>query len=139
MTWLHEYIADVGKIDLKPPPRERRHTAISGSFDEPSVNTPAAVLMGLSGPFNGHSYAIAQRQVQIGSESGNDLQITGDDTVSAHHAMIQYDKRSLFVQDLHSTNGTLLNGSRLEPGYPRPVNIGDQIELGESLLEVRAT
>jgi hypothetical protein len=145
MTWLHLYVldsrGDVSSDDREgeaPPPSGHRETLVSSSFPEPSVGAPAAVLLGLSGPFNGKRFAIAQRQVRIGSERDNDLQISGDEFVSGHNSIVRYDDGLLLIEDSGSTNGTFLNWNRLEPGVSHSLKIGDQIKMGESLLEVRS-
>jgi pSer/pThr/pTyr-binding forkhead associated (FHA) protein len=40
------------------------------------------------------------------------------------------------VEDLGSTNGTLLNGERLSPYIPEILKDGDQLQLGKLLIEV---
>jgi pSer/pThr/pTyr-binding forkhead associated (FHA) protein len=40
------------------------------------------------------------------------------------------------VQDLASTNGTLLNGERLAPYVSALLKDGDQLQLGKLLIEV---
>jgi hypothetical protein len=56
--------------------------------------------------------------------------------VSRRHAMLAWDKNGVTVEDLGSTNGTLLNGHRLEPHYQRVVGDGDEISLGKLTLQV---
>jgi pSer/pThr/pTyr-binding forkhead associated (FHA) protein len=41
------------------------------------------------------------------------------------------------VEDLGSTNGTLLNGIRLDPYMPETLKDGDQLQLGKLLIEVK--
>jgi pSer/pThr/pTyr-binding forkhead associated (FHA) protein len=57
--------------------------------------------------------------------------------VSREHACIFARGRTLMVEDLGSTNGTLLNGKRLDPYIPEQLNHGDQLQLGKLLIEVR--
>lgn len=47
-----------------------------------------------------------------------------------HAALISYHDR-LHILDLSSVNGTFLNGQRLTPETPYPINSGDQLTLGE--------
>lgn len=37
----------------------------------------------------------------------------------------------MFIMDLHSTNGTYVNGVRLEPDCKVEIQVGDQIGLGK--------
>jgi pSer/pThr/pTyr-binding forkhead associated (FHA) protein len=55
--------------------------------------------------------------------------------VSQAHAMVFFDAESGWrVKDLHSTNGTYLNGERLYD--VRPLSSGDTIALGKSTVTV---
>ena len=57
--------------------------------------------------------------------------------VSREHASILGRGGDVMVEDLGSTNGTLLNGIRLDPYMPEILNHGDQLQLGRLLIEVR--
>ncbi len=50
--------------------------------------------------------------------------------VSRIHASLQREKSQLLVTDLGSANGTYVNGRRLEPYSPCPVNHGDHLQFG---------
>jgi pSer/pThr/pTyr-binding forkhead associated (FHA) protein len=56
--------------------------------------------------------------------------------VSRQHACIFQRGQIVEIQDLASTNGTLLNGERLAPYVSEPLKDGDQLQLGELLIEV---
>ena len=45
----------------------------------------------------------------IGRSEDADITISSKE-VSRHHAAVEYDGKTCFVQDLDSTNGTLVNG-----------------------------
>lgn len=51
-------------------------------------------------------------------------------TTSTRHATFRCSNGSVLVQDMKSTNGTYLNGRRLEPNTPTPVNDGDKVRFG---------
>lgn len=57
--------------------------------------------------------------------------------VSREHAAIFGRGSAIMVEDLGSTNGTLLNGERLDPYMPESLQHGDQLQLGQLLIEVR--
>jgi pSer/pThr/pTyr-binding forkhead associated (FHA) protein len=57
--------------------------------------------------------------------------------VSREHAAILGRGGTIMVEDLGSTNGTLLNGKRLDPYMPETLQHGDQLQLGTLLVEVR--
>ncbi len=50
--------------------------------------------------------------------------------VSRRHLMIRRNGNGYDVMDLNSTNGTWVNGQRLEPQHPFAVKSGSQINLG---------
>jgi pSer/pThr/pTyr-binding forkhead associated (FHA) protein len=56
--------------------------------------------------------------------------------VSREHACIFRRGDIVVVEDLGSTNGTLLNSKRLAPFLPQPLEDGDQLQLGKLLIEV---
>ncbi|MEZ4358922.1 MAG: sigma 54-interacting transcriptional regulator [Kofleriaceae bacterium] len=55
-------------------------------------------------------------ELSIGSEAGNDLQLS-DPSVSRHHVVIKATKRGLEIRDLDSTNGTYVGDLELIRGY----------------------
>ncbi len=56
--------------------------------------------------------------------------------VSREHARISRRGSTVVIEDLGSTNGTLLNGERLDPYMPEPLKHGDQLQLGKLLIQV---
>ena len=53
--------------------------------------------------------------IKIGRTEGNDLVIKDDTTISRNHAEIfQDDEGNIFLTDLNSSNGTFINGNKLE-------------------------
>lgn len=57
-------------------------------------------------------YPINQESISIGRSRGNDIQIN-DKTVSGRHALINTIGDETFVEDLGSTNGTLVDGKHI--------------------------
>jgi hypothetical protein len=58
-----------------------------------------------------------------------------DDHVSSRHARLFERGGWLWVEDLRSTNGTLLNGERVR--YATPVRFGDRLTVGDVVLILR--
>jgi len=115
--------------------KSRRPTEVGGRFVQPQPGDPVALLVGISGPVRGQRFAMAQEHYRIGSNADNDLCITGDDYVSAHHASLRYEKGSLFLFDQGSRNGSFLNEKQVR-GTPMLVRQDDQIRFGESVFQV---
>jgi pSer/pThr/pTyr-binding forkhead associated (FHA) protein len=59
--------------------------------------------------------------------------------VSRRHAMLTIDQEHLWITDLHSVNGTFLNGRQLEPDQATVLRDGDQVELARLSLRVYFT
>jgi len=69
----------------------------------------------------------------IGRMHGSDI-VVADDMVSSTHARITPLPDGAIVEDLNSTNGTLLNGMRIQA--PQNLVLGDQITIGMLTLAV---
>ena len=69
----------------------------------------------------------------IGRDVNNSIVI--DDTfVSAEHALLTFRGRAWYVEDRGSTNGTWLNGRRVEGLLP--LGYGDEIQVGQVRLRL---
>jgi hypothetical protein len=71
--------------------------------------------------------------VSLGRGLGNDV-ILEDTRVSRHHAQLRYRQRRFWVTDLGSTNGTFVNGERVNESALRD---GDVLSLGGLELTFR--
>jgi hypothetical protein len=118
--------------------RSRRRTVISPWFSPPSQGQPVAWLLCTNGKQQGYRYPIEQALVRIGAGAGNDIVLNDDEYISRTHASIRYDVSNLFLQDLHSGNGTFLNDERLVESA-MPLAPGDRIRLGRTTLELQAS
>jgi pSer/pThr/pTyr-binding forkhead associated (FHA) protein len=63
----------------------------------------------------------------IGRNVNNTIYVE-DDFVSATHAMLTFRGRSWFVEDQGSTNGTYVNGHRID--RPMALSFGDELTVG---------
>ncbi len=57
--------------------------------------------------------------------------------VSRRHAMIYRKDDRLVIEDLGSSNGTFVNGSRIEPKEPYPLYDGVEVSLGKLHFTIR--
>ncbi len=85
---------------------------------------------------DGDEFPVDSAPLTVGRGGQNDLVLSGDDFASARHARIEVRGDGVWVQDLESTNGTYVNGTRV-PGAQR-VDPGDVLRVGETdlLIEV---
>lgn len=77
----------------------------------------------------GQQYTLQPGDNTVGRGSDCDLCLASEQ-VSRHHAVIRWDGYQATILDLGSTNGTHLNGRRLDPHQPTPLSVGDRLELG---------
>jgi hypothetical protein len=84
-------------------------------LESPEDEPPAGSTIAL-GPIN-----------SIGRNVNNTIYVE-DDFVSATHAMLTFRGRSWFVEDQGSTNGTYVNGHRID--RPVALSFGDELTVG---------
>ena len=80
----------------------------------------------------GTDFELNSTQLTLGRGGQNDIALGKDDFVSARHARFEPRQDGVWVQDLGSTNGTYLNGVRLE--QPRRLTSGDIVRIGDTDL-----
>ncbi len=88
-----------------------RLSVIESPENEPPADTTIAL-----GPIN-----------SIGRNVNNTIYVE-DDFVSTNHAMLTFRGRSWFVEDQGSTNGTYVNGHRID--RPVALSFGDELMIG---------
>jgi hypothetical protein len=122
---------------VKTSVAERAKTGVGACYPAPAASGPTAWLFCESGFAPGTRFPIDQAEYWIGAADGNQLQIVDDPTVSRRHARVVLDQGVLGIHDHHSTNGTAVNGVRIQDTrqllYP-----GDRIRIGQSILIVQA-
>jgi pSer/pThr/pTyr-binding forkhead associated (FHA) protein len=94
-----------------------RLAVLESPEDEPQAGTTIAL-----GPIN-----------SIGRNVNNTIYVE-DDFASASHAMLTFRGRSWFVEDQGSTNGTYVNGHRID--RPVALSFGDEIMIGRVRLRL---
>ena len=82
----------------------------------------------------GNAFPLNSAPVTVGRGGQNDLVLEGDEFASARHVRIEMRGDGVWVQDLDSTNGTYVNGSRVA-GAQR-LEVGDVLRVGETDLKV---
>ncbi len=91
----------------------------------------------LSGPHLGRTFIFDQHDTfLIGRSDTAHLYLPDDRFFSRHHCLLEIAPPRCFLRDLSSTNGTYVNGVKLQETYLRN---GDQIQGGQTILGVEVT
>lgn len=93
--------------------------------------TGAVILTIRQGPRLDQVFELDQDVIALGREAGNDL-IIEDPQVSRRHARLTRQGGSYVIEDLGSTNGTFVNGSRVT--VPVLLADGDLIGLADTVV-----
>jgi pSer/pThr/pTyr-binding forkhead associated (FHA) protein len=100
-----------------------------------SPSGDAKTLVVTSGPKTGLEVSLeGEEQFTIGRSAESSL-VVRDDYTSTHHARLMRWNDQWMIQDLDSTNGTLLEGKKV--GIPTPVPLDTPITVGETTFELR--
>jgi hypothetical protein len=102
----------------------------------PGPHTGRLVVVRSADLDEGQDFELDSAQLSIGRGRQNDIAIGSDEYASARHARFEPRQDGVWVQDLGSTNGTFLNGVRLE--HPRRLTPGDVVRIGETDLRYEA-
>jgi sigma-B regulation protein RsbU (phosphoserine phosphatase) len=94
-----------------------------------------ASLVTIKGPNLGQRFALAGESLLIGRQ--DDAAIVLESlAVSRHHARILCADGDYLVEDVGSSNGTFVNGRRING--PTPLAEGDELQIGPYVLNLRA-
>jgi Protein kinase domain/FHA domain len=107
------------------------------TFIEPESGTAPSAALRLvvrAGPASGRELLVDD-EVALGRLITLDGALADDHEISRRHASVRRTADGRFiVEDQHSSNGTFVNGMRVEG--PHPLNPGDELRIGSTLFEV---
>jgi pSer/pThr/pTyr-binding forkhead associated (FHA) protein len=96
-----------------------------------SATVPSGAFLAVRvGFYEGLEVSIDRDWVVIGRGRSADL-VLAEPTISRAHAAIGFDPNGFYIQDLGSTNGTMINGARAER---QVLKNGDEIRMGRLVL-----
>ncbi|MES1248605.1 MAG: FHA domain-containing protein, partial [Actinomycetota bacterium] len=97
-----------------------------------AVHSGRLVVMASPVLDEGEEYDVDAAAVTVGRAASNTVSIDGDEFASARHARIEPRRDGVWVTDTGSTNGTFVNGIRID--RPRKLVAGDVVRTGETEL-----
>jgi pSer/pThr/pTyr-binding forkhead associated (FHA) protein len=127
---------------FKPRPRPTSERAakpptIAATAPKPSRASGKRIptmLTVTEGSLAGTTLSLMEAGVLLGRNPECTL-ILDDDFASGRHARIYRRDAGWFVEDLGSTNGTFLGGSKLT--QPMPLEVGSTLRIGKTIFELR--
>lgn len=118
------------------PVTQRRPTAAASPFEpphDPVADAPSTTCL-LIDHQSGRTYTVSAPSAIIGRERTPGGVVLRDPNVSRRHAQLSYDGRGWHIQDLGSTNGTMVNDVDVAQ---QALRSGDVLTLGLMSLEFR--
>jgi two-component system cell cycle response regulator len=115
-------------------------TAILG-LDQETINRelakakeqPACLIL-IRGTPQGHRFFITEDEMIIGRDPSADVSIP-DPSISRKHAKLIREGAVVKIEDLGSSNGTVINGKKLEAGTTVALSKEDMVKLGNSIVK----
>jgi pSer/pThr/pTyr-binding forkhead associated (FHA) protein len=124
---------------LYSPPKRTRMCRFARPMDYQQPAPPKKgshaelALRFISGKYQGGEFPLTEGvPVIVGRSSDLDMVLV-EEMVSRRHARVELVRGSVIVEDLGSTNGTFVNGERVERAY---LNEGDRLLIGTSILKL---
>jgi len=107
-------------------------TTVLKSMDYGNSNSCDFTLVGN----NGERITIDKSELTVGKSSSNADYVISKPSVSRAHAKLIYRDNSLFLKDLKSTNGTFINGEKLEPDKEYLLQKGMEVKFAGEIYKV---
>lgn len=161
LLWVFVWLAvrslrkDIETFSPKPShSRRRRERAARRALPQTAVPTtgvradPSAtagrsagpegptLLVVIDGPLAGSSVPLGDQPITLGRSASN-MMVLDDEFVSSHHARVYRDPASgrWAIEDLGSTNGTVVNGQRITTPTLLPAEV--PVRIGATTFELR--
>jgi hypothetical protein len=106
--------------------------SVPGLGEQPQVETGRLVVVKSPALEEGDEVQLDSAPLMLGRGSRNDVDLGRDEYASSEHARIEPRRDGVWIEDVGSTNGTYLNGTRLTG--PKRLSVGDVVRVGETEL-----
>ena len=127
---VKELVVDLISVSLSNDLHAQTDTDMSSAYDAPKKKRVAVLVLKKDGVILRRLVA-SHRRITIGRKADSDLVIDAP-AVSSEHAVINRTPDQFFYEDLDSTNGSHINGERVDYGM---LYDGDVIQLGDYSIE----
>jgi len=97
-----------------------------------AIDSGTLVTVRSSALEQGSRFDLNAKPITVGRAASNDIRLVDDEFASSRHARIEPRRDGVWVEDIGSTNGTYLNGTRLSRA--QKLTSGDVIRVGETDL-----
>ena len=94
----------------------------------------SAILLKNEGAVHEEVFTFSGEQYSIGRHQDNNIQIKGDTKVSRFHCKLFRRNGHFYIEDQHSSNGTLVNGELISE---RRLYGGEELKIGETVFRFR--
>ena len=122
-------------VELREPPPAAPGSAVAGAAAGSSGGRPVAGLVRLLGPPARHGQTFdVGTELTVGRATTCGIVLADDTYVSSVHARFFRRDGGIWIEDLGSTNGTLLNDHRVAGAAP--VREGDVVTVGRTTMEL---
>ena len=125
---------------MAPPALGEAYPGVRGDgtqtlvFRRPAPSAARAILRVWSADGTERTIEVDGTPLTLGRSRDNAL-VLGDSRVSRHHGRLQARRGTLVYTDLGSTNGSRVNGIRVDE---IALGVGDRLVLGDTILVVEA-
>ncbi|MGC3020702.1 MULTISPECIES: FHA domain-containing protein FhaB/FipA [unclassified Brevibacterium] len=124
-----------GSKATAPPPARPAPAPRQAPAAAPVAHAHPGTIRITDGPLAGQSLMLSGAPVTFGRAPDNTI-VINDDFASSHHARISAKNGAWLLEDLGSTNGTIVDGSRMTG--PVRLSIGTRITIGHTTLETQS-
>ena len=106
--------------------------SVPGLGEEPQIQSGRLVVIKSPALEEDDELVLDSAALLLGRGSGNDVNLARDEYASSNHARVEPRRDGVWVEDVGSTNGTYLNGTRLTNA--KRLAPGDILRVGETEL-----
>ena len=104
--------------------------SIPGLGEQHPVEAGRLVVLKSPAFDEGEEWELDSSALTLGRGAQNDVQLEQDEYASSQHAKVEPRRDGVWLEDIGSTNGTYVNGTRLD--RPRRLTPGDVVRIGET-------